>query len=137
MRGIANSLQSLSVIALAQNEIVESKAHADECIVIYQKLGDQEGVADALGGAAALAIEGKRFHRATRLHSASEKLRQDIGAPLAPLQRQEVDHELAEIREALGDEDFEVAWREGYALTKEQSIALALEAPMIDSSQTP
>ncbi|HLY32201.1 MAG TPA: hypothetical protein VKQ36_14315, partial [Ktedonobacterales bacterium] len=54
-------------------------------------------------------------------------LRESIGAPLSPGERQTADSELALLRIALTEEGFAEAWAEGRAMTLEQAVEYAMQ----------
>jgi hypothetical protein len=61
------------------------------------------------------------------LWAAAGVLREEIGSPLPPNEREQYDRDVAEVREALGEEVFSVAWAKRRAMTMEQAIAYAIE----------
>ena len=61
---------------------------------------------------------------------AAERLRQDIGAPMAPNELPAYDARVRSARLTLGDDrGFEGAWQGGRALKLEQAIELAMLEP--------
>jgi hypothetical protein len=62
-----------------------------------------------------------------RLWGAADALRQRLGAPLPPDNRDEAEREWEVLREALGAATFAAAFTEGQAMTWEQAIEHALE----------
>ena len=68
-----------------------------------------------------------RFLSAARIWGAAERLREEIGSPVLPVDRPGYDRRVIAARAARGDDAaFDRAWREGRALTLEQAIDLAL-----------
>ena len=65
--------------------------------------------------------------RACRLFGAAEALREAGGWPLAPAHRPEYEHQVAAVRDTLGETAFAAAWAQGRALPLERALALALE----------
>jgi hypothetical protein len=63
-----------------------------------------------------------------RLMGAGESLRESIGAPLYPHEREEYDQQVEQVRSALGEGDFTVAWQEGRAMAWEEAVEYALDA---------
>jgi tetratricopeptide (TPR) repeat protein len=128
-QGIAFTLNDLGNVALAQGDYERAEALYEESLAIFQELGSQWGIANALKKFAKLAgVKGQR-ERAARLLGAAEALREAIGAPMYLPERPDYEQIVTELRSALGDEAFAVAWEEGRAMTLEQAIAYALEHP--------
>ena len=78
---------------------------------------------------AALANREGQPRRAAVLWGASQRLRDDVGAPLLPSERASYEREVAQGRVALGEDAFEMAWAEGQAMSTEQAIQYALVEP--------
>jgi hypothetical protein len=64
---------------------------------------------------------------AARLWGAADALRESLGAPLPPHERDEAVREREGLRQALGEEAFAAAFAEGRAMNWERAIAYALE----------
>jgi predicted ATPase/class 3 adenylate cyclase len=64
---------------------------------------------------------------AARLLAASEAQFETMGASIQPQDKLEVDQFKETVREQLGETEFNKAWAEGRALTREQALAEALE----------
>lgn len=91
-------------------------------------------IAACLEGLASVAIARGAAGHAARLWGASEAIREQIGAPLSPVDRAAYDADVARSRAMLGDEAFTGARAEGQAMTLEQAIAYALEVSNPESS---
>lgn len=94
-----------------------------------EEIGDRHGIAFSFEGLAATALATGAILRAARLWGAAERLREEIGAPLTPSRRPDVEKAIAAARASLGADDttFDAAWREGRAMTLEQAAAYALD----------
>lgn len=75
------------------------------------------------------AVEGEAV-RAARLFGAAEKLREIIGSPLAPSDRELYTQDVAEARAQLSQEAFAEEWAVGRAMAMEQLIEYALSVPV-------
>src|SRR5207302_6462528 len=104
-------------------------AFAQESLVAYMELGGLRRIADALDAIAAAAGGQGHGEPAARLWGAAEYLRETIGMPASRQWRETYARSAVAARHALGEEVFAAAWEEGRALTMEQAIDLALEAP--------
>jgi hypothetical protein len=67
--------------------------------------------------------------RRARLLGAAEALRESVHAPVPLPERSRHDRCVAAAHAALDEEAFARAWTEGRAMTLEQAVACALEAP--------
>ncbi len=79
---------------------------------------------DALGYLAS----GTDPRRAARLFGAAEMLREQLGSQVFPYEKDEYDRYLQQARSQLDAESWKAAWREGRAMTVEQSIEYALQS---------
>ena len=128
---IARSQSDLAIVAHDQGDYRVAGALHQESLVIRRELGDRLGIAISLEGLAAVAAALGNLLRAGRLWGAAERLRTEVGSPLWPRGRPEYDRHVAAARAAVGDDAaFDRAWQEGYALTLEQAIELALAEPV-------
>ena len=126
--GMAISLNSLGSMACEQGDHPTARKLYDESLAIERALGDRWGIAGSLDGLAAVALACDRPERAVFIWGASQRLREEIGARLPPIERADHDRQAAVARAALADDAvFELAWQQGRAMTLEQAIALVLE----------
>jgi non-specific serine/threonine protein kinase len=127
--GIATSLSDLGALAHKQGDYAAAGALRRESLMIRRELGDRRGMAYSLEGLAetSVTVLGSS-RRAARILGAAERLREQIGTPLPPIELPQYDMKVASARAALGDDvAFDRAWQEGRALTLDEAIALALE----------
>ena len=130
--GTARALNSLARAVAACGAHACAGTHERESLAIYRDLGDRSGLASAIEGLAAIASASGEHREAARLWGASERLREEIGAPIAPSERAGHDRAVAGARAASADATaFDAAWHEGRALTLDRLIERALnrEAP--------
>jgi predicted ATPase/class 3 adenylate cyclase len=125
---IAHTLTNLGAVACDQGEFLSAWELFTESLVNLRELGDRRYIAFALEGLAAVAATLDSPCHAARIWGAAERLRAEIGSPLAPGAKARYDRLVAAARAALGDDAaFSQAWQEGRALTLDQAIELALE----------
>jgi tetratricopeptide (TPR) repeat protein len=129
--GTAASLNNLGDVAYRQREYASARTYHEESLAISMDIGDRIGIAMSLEGFARLAATESRPEQAAALWAMTEVLREQTGAPMIPSEREEYDRDLAQARQALGEEAFSAAWVAGMAITKEQAIALALGEPEV------
>jgi predicted ATPase/Tfp pilus assembly protein PilF len=146
---VAGSLWDLGSVAYLQGEYGAALSCFEECLAIRRELGDHLGIAASLEALAALACEGRAQpsagqvaggefpeeessgragagRRAARLFGAAEALREAIGAPVPPSDREAYCRAVSRARELLGEEAFAPAWAEGRALLLDDAIEEAL-----------
>ena len=126
--GIGRSLHNLGIVAFERGEFGAARALHDESLAIMQEIGDTKGIAYSLEELAAVVAAFGNSQRAARVFGAAERLREEIGSPLPPIDRPRYDRRVAAARAALGDDAaFDRAWRDGRELTLEQAVELAQE----------
>lgn len=123
---IATSLDNLGALCLDEGNLSAARAYWLEGLTLCRKVGDKRSTAGALESFAEIAQVQQQFPRAAVLFAAAGALREVIGAPLSPNEREEQEGRLAELRAALGEEAFDAAWTQGRAMTLEQAVAYAL-----------
>jgi hypothetical protein len=84
-------------------------------------------MAQCLDGLAMVAAGQGQATRALRLAAASAGLSDLAMQPVYPIERPDLEHALAPMRQALGEKDAVAAWAEGQAMTLEQAVAYALD----------
>ena len=131
-RGIARSLSDLGVVAHEQGDYLASGALHQEALGIQRELGNRPAIAPSLAGLAAVVVALGGPLRGARIWGTAERLREEIGSPLAPSELPRYDRQVAAARAVLGDDAaFDRAWQKGRALTLEQAVELALEETIL------
>lgn len=124
---IAWSLGGLADVARLRGDYNRAIEMFKEALKLYRELGNKSEppfTLEALGLAAAAL--GKSQH-AARLWGAAASWREVINEPLPLTFQKDYAASIIQTRAQLGEEVYESAWSEGYAMSPEQSIALALE----------
>jgi predicted ATPase/class 3 adenylate cyclase len=125
---MAFSLTSLGMVAASENrDFSSARANLAEGLMIRKEIGNRRDIAYSLRAFAWLASKESNPGRATSLWGAEERVREEIGALLAPGEHEEYDRLVADVRLTLGEEAFSAARAAGYAMTLEEAVALALE----------
>jgi len=125
--GIATSLNYLGSLACERGDHPTAQALYDESLAIERALGDRWGIAESMDGLAGVALALERPARAACIWGATQRLREEIGAPLPPMELAAHDRQVAIARDALADDvAFERAWQQGRAMTLEQAIDEAM-----------
>lgn len=123
--GLSLSLASRARVEIAQGELDAAERDAYDALDLAARLGTSLVVPFALDCLAAVAGDTGDNQIAARLFGAAEAARQSMG--LVQFKALEADDEvrIAAVRNALGDNDFDVAYGEGAALSIEEAIAYA------------
>ncbi len=125
--GIALALKTVASVAFELGELASARALYGESLAIEGVLGDRRGIAFSLEGLAEVVAVLGDARRAAGIWGAAERLREEIGSPLAPIERSHYDRGVVAARASLGDDAaFNGAWQEGRVSTLEQAIAIAL-----------
>jgi predicted ATPase len=123
---IASVLASLGR-AERHNDARRAIALFTEALALFVELGAQWGVIECLDGIAGTTAASQP-ERAARLIAFATATRKRLGLTWRTTAPSSHDRDLAGLRSRLGDEHFSVAWAEGWALSSDEAIALALGA---------
>ncbi|MCW3099618.1 MAG: adenylate/guanylate cyclase protein [Chthonomonadaceae bacterium] len=124
--GIASSLGNLGNVAYEKGDYAQVRVLYGESLRTARALGDKRVMAYGLEAFALLSLKETQEERGIRLWGAAAMLRETIGSPLPPADREKQEHEAAAVREVLGEDAFALAWTEGRAMTMEQAIEYAM-----------
>jgi len=123
----AIALGNLAAVDCDQGDFVVARERFTESLVLLRELGDKRVTASTLEGLGVVVATLDGPLQAARIWGAAERLRAEIGSPLAPGAKARYYPHVAAARAALGDDAaFSHAWQEGRALTLEQALDLAL-----------
>jgi tetratricopeptide (TPR) repeat protein len=125
--GIAMSLSNLASIAVGRAEHRVAWALNEEGLSIRRELGDRRGIAESLEGLACVMLALGRPERTVRIWGATDRMREELGAPLSPMDRAGHELQVLAARAAMSDDAaYDLARLEGRAMTLEQAIDYAL-----------
>jgi DNA-binding CsgD family transcriptional regulator/tetratricopeptide (TPR) repeat protein len=136
---IAIGLMYSALAALTQGDHERAKSLCEESLGLLQKAEDKQHIADCLEVIAGTAAAQGRAQKAARLWGAAEALRAEIGVPLQPEDRKELEPYLATARFDLGEAVWQMMLAEGRAMMPEQAIdySLSAEEPALPLPVTP
>jgi tetratricopeptide (TPR) repeat protein len=123
---VAIALNNLGKIAREQRDRRAACALHAESLTIRQELGDKGGFPWSLEAFARLSAPVDP-ERAARLWGAAEALRESLGLPLPPSEREEYDRAVSAVQGALGPETFTRGSAAGREMTLEEAISYAME----------
>jgi non-specific serine/threonine protein kinase len=124
--GYATSLLGLACASLYCGDVGEARLSLRESIGISAALRYDVLTASCLRASAAVLVRTDRPREAASLLGASEKLLEDMHAPLEVTEHAMHDETQALIRAALDDRERAAAWRSGRELTLDEAVSLAL-----------
>jgi tetratricopeptide (TPR) repeat protein len=125
--GIASALQSRGDFAIELEDDVLSRTSFVECLEIRRRRGDKWGISVVLISFVRLALRQGDPERAARCFGASLRLREQIGSAISAVERGAMDDLEARLREALGAEHFEAAYREGDGWNLDEAVDYVLQ----------
>ena len=124
---IANALNNLGNLAREQGEFETAASQYRESMELIKDLDDQWAISYLLEDIGCLsALQGKP-ERALRLAGAASTLREAIGAPLSPAEKEKLDCVLDKARLAISAEQQENAYQTGRKMAIDQAVKFALE----------
>ena len=118
------ALTARARVALAQGEPQQAQSDLHDAVAVAERTGGYLRLPDALECLAALAAATNPEH-AARLFGAAESMRQRHGEVRFKVFQAAYDAALAVVKEALGQQAFDVAWVEGHALSTDEAIGYA------------
>jgi len=121
--GTAGTLADLGNLARDERDCATAHSLYRESLKIFQQLEHKRGIARLLECFACSAVAQQQPERSLRLAGAAAALRKNIGAPLTCAEQAKLDTILDPARQALVDTTGATAWREGWNMPLEKTIA--------------
>lgn len=112
--GLAGSQVNLAAVYASLSDSAVARSHLRAALMGFQEVGDPLGVCECLEAEAELAHVEGRWADAVRSFSFAALRRKQLPAPMSPLLDRTVARLLAELRDTLGDQAYQMAWREGH-----------------------
>jgi ATP/maltotriose-dependent transcriptional regulator MalT len=125
--GIALTLNNLAEAVRDQGDLSRASEFYLESLALRTEQGDRAGITECLAGVASVAARAGLNERAVRLFAAADILRNEIGVPLPPGDREKIEKTLASLRAQMTATTFNAAWDAGRLLTPEEAITLVEE----------
>lgn len=122
---LAQALQARASLARLLGDVGSADGDEHEALEVSIRCGLVPAAIDSIEALAGTAAGLGRSLDAARLLGAAESKRRAISYVRAPMRAPVHAADVQAVREALGEESFEAAWREGEAMTFEQAAALA------------
>ncbi|HEX9370482.1 MAG TPA: tetratricopeptide repeat protein, partial [Roseiflexaceae bacterium] len=99
-----------------------AQAHFADSLALFQRVQYVEGIADALTGAAGVALRAGQWERSAQLLGAAAGLRATVGDVLLTTDDADDAQWVAALRRQLGEQAFAAAWRDGSAAPIDQIL---------------
>jgi predicted ATPase/serine/threonine protein kinase len=122
--GIARVLADLASVDLQAGEYAEADESLKKAVQAFRALGHQRGVARHLELLSFCASCQSRDEAAVVLASAAAAIRHKIGAHLKQVEREKIEHTLAQARMRISAEAYETAWKEGLTATLDRILGI-------------
>ena len=126
VHGIAVTRSNLGNVALLLGDFHESRALLAESVETLWELGDKTSVASTIEPLASARSAMGELLVAAVLWGAAQRLREEIGVPIAPDEIKMYEERVAAARFAAGGIPFDAAWREGRAMDTRDAVAIAM-----------
>jgi non-specific serine/threonine protein kinase len=123
-RYIAFGLNDLAWIMHGRGDHARARALFKESLTLRKETGERQGIAEGLEG---LALTAASPQRAAWLFGAAEALREAIGAPVPPVERDDHKQAITAVRAKLDESAFNAAWAEGRAAPPDKAVKHALK----------
>lgn len=122
-RSVAMDLAHLGKVALEQGDAPRARERYRECLDIVGDQGDPLCAIELLQGLARLGLADGHGRAAARLYGAAQRRREEIGAPIEPVDRPRHEQHVGDVRQALGDDaEFDREWRLGSAWRLDEAL---------------
>jgi tetratricopeptide (TPR) repeat protein len=126
--GLTGELYVLGRVAAETGDLDTARRHYLQTLENMELIREQTGIALIFDNLANLANLGGRPHEAMRLAGAAEALKELVGGE-APPELIHLPDPRAQARPLLSEDEIEIAWAEGRAMSLEQALAYAREEP--------
>jgi hypothetical protein len=117
---------SLAIADSDEGRFADAEDHLVEAVEAFAELGNKGCAGHTIDEAARLAVERGDARRAARLLAATEAQRGRLGILGHAYARRYWVHCRERVAEALDDASLEAAWKEGRAMTFDQTVAYTL-----------
>jgi len=112
----ALALGSLATLATAEDDLERAQMLLSEALALWREIEDIAGAAAATRGLGEIAAAQGQLERAVLLLASSEASRDQVGAAIAPVQRERYERAITAVRTGLGENAFAASWRAGRQL---------------------
>jgi tetratricopeptide (TPR) repeat protein len=126
--GVAACSLNLGVARLVGGDVAEARRLLLEAFRLFVEVEDADGLLETMESSVGLMTALREWTVAARVAGACEASRRALHLPGSPADRAHLDRWLVTVRDALGEEAFTTAWREGGSMTHDQTTTYVREA---------
>ena len=119
------ALNTRARVTLAEGDAEAAERDAHDALARAADTGAQLAVPDVFDFLARLATQAESYPESARLFGAAEAIRQRTGEVRYAIHQADYEASIAALRDAMDQNDFDVAWAEGAALSTAEAIAYA------------
>lgn len=117
-------LLNLGDLACNQKDYALARLYLSEALQVAEKVGEKESIALILTTFGYTVWPQGQYEQAAKLFGAASRLRGSISLSLSPLNQAAFEENVAIVRAALGEDQFQTAWKEGEAAKPAQLAQL-------------
>jgi predicted ATPase len=127
--GVSSALRSLAELAASRGDLERAERLFRESVQLLRDIGDKPCATLAFEWLAGIAVQQGQAERAARLFAAAAALRDETGLVTPPERGEEIQRDVARVREALDAATVAQIWAESRTMSLAQACALALDEP--------
>jgi predicted ATPase/class 3 adenylate cyclase len=124
------ALCELAIVARQQGDLDGATARLEEALASFDPR-EKFGIVASLQGTAMVASQRGDGTRAATLFGAAHRIREELGAPIAPFEQDEYDQAAGRVRAQLGETEFARLLAEGRSMTAEEAVTYARKRPPV------
>lgn len=124
-QGVARALAGQGGLARGCGDLEAATRRRHQALELEEQVGDLPAVTRSLEALAALAGVGGEPEKMARLLGAASVLRERHGFARPAPQQRSLDDDVGLVRQVLGDEAWELAWKQGSRLSVQQALSYA------------
>jgi predicted ATPase/class 3 adenylate cyclase len=128
--GVASCLHKLGQICLKQEGYDRAHSLFKQSLNSQQKVGNKQGIAECLAAYAGLACATGQCELAAELIGTTDAFLEELGAPLSPADKQDLELVKAEMMVRLGDIRFQELYQKGRLMSLDDGIATIQDLAM-------
>jgi ATP/maltotriose-dependent transcriptional regulator MalT len=131
---VAEVLCLLASVEAHQGDYTAARVRYKESLALAREIGNKLAIAPALEGLGGVVVAKGEFTWAAWLWGVAEGLREALGTPLPPVDRDAYERSVAIAGLQLGEKIFAAAWAEGRGMSLEQVLAAQEPATILPST---
>jgi predicted ATPase/class 3 adenylate cyclase len=124
---LGDELSGLAMITRMAGDLEAARAHIEEALGIATRAKDAMAISMSLTGLALMANDERHHERAARLLGAAARLHDELGGGIPPELSGRWGDPEQDAHQALGEDAYEKARAEGYAMDTDTAVSYALE----------